>query len=216
MDLAGKKLRYLIGSDGRQVGHVEEVTEVGYWTEPALHGVSVGYCNLFDEENTGKLGPYLHDSDTAAQYGEGQIDPRGSGWERNLAEQFRRRKRQGFNYVELDNADAYSVRHVLGAVKVAKLNYGLRVIAKNPLLLEGFPLNYVRQCHGIIVERDAGNPKDMHALRSRAGMPDMPVWFVAFGAGRGWADETAGAAKDYLNMFVTYSSRGEYENSVDL
>ena len=86
---------------------------------PTKRGIAIAYCNLFDEENTGKYGPYLHTSDTAEQYGEGQIDPKGPGWEKNLRQQFQRRKRQGFSYIELDNPDAYSVEDVLGAIDLA-------------------------------------------------------------------------------------------------
>src|SRR3981081_890208 len=73
--------------------------------------------------------PYLKTSDTAEDYGEGQIDPRGPGWRRNLTEQFERRKKQGFEYVELDNPDAYAVADVVSAVDLAA-SHGLKVIAK--------------------------------------------------------------------------------------
>ena len=106
--------------------------------QPARHGVSIAYCNLFDEHNTGHYGPYLHSSDTAAEYNEGQIDPRGPGWEKNLREQFERRRNQGFEYIELDNPDAYSIKDVIGAIDLAA-SYGLKVIAKNPGLMEGGP-----------------------------------------------------------------------------
>jgi hypothetical protein len=99
--LEGKPLRYLIGADGVGQGREDEVTVSPYDAGPATHGISIGYCNLFDENNTGRYGPYLHKSDTAAQYNEGQIDPRGRGWDKNLREQFERRKKQGFAYIEL-------------------------------------------------------------------------------------------------------------------
>ena len=70
--------------------------------------------------------------------------------------------------------------------------------------------------YGIIVERDAGNPGDMDALRREAGKPTLPVWFVAFGSGRGWAGDVADSAKHYRNMGVTYSSAGEYGNAIDI
>jgi hypothetical protein len=83
--LEGKPLRYLIGTDTSGLGREGEITEVSYRTiKPTARGISVKYCNLFDEENTGRYGPYLHASDTAAQYNEGQIDPAGAGWTRNL------------------------------------------------------------------------------------------------------------------------------------
>jgi hypothetical protein len=55
---------------------------------------------------------------------------------------------------------------------------------------------------------DAKNPGllDMDHLRRKAGKPTLPVWFVAFGSGHGWANSAAGDAKQYRNMGVTYSS----------
>ena len=179
----GKRLRYLIGTETSGPGRDDEVTEVSYGTtEPARHGISIAYCNLFDEHNTGRYGPYLHTSDTAAEYNEGQMDPRGPGWEKNLRQQFERRKKQGFEYIELDNPDAYSIKDVIGAIDLAA-SYGIKVIAKNPNLMEGDAAAYVAHpnVHGIIVERDAGGAGDMDTLRRKAGKPTLPVWFVAFG-----------------------------------
>jgi hypothetical protein len=216
--LAGRPLRYLIGSEAAGLGRDDAVTEVSYSaTAPVKHGISIAYCNLFDELNTKRYGPYLHTSDTAAQYNEGQIDPRGPGWEKNLREQFERRKKQGFEYIELDNPDAYSIKDVLGAIDLAA-GYGLKVIAKNPGLMRSGALDYVAHpnVYGIIVERGAGGAADMDALRRKAGKPDLPVWFVAFGSGRGWANGVASKAKSYPNMGVTYSSAGEYGNAIDI
>jgi hypothetical protein len=213
--LEGKRLRYLIGCDGDVTGKDGEIFVVGYDVDHLpLYGIGVGYCNLFDETNTGEYGPYLHSSDTAARYREGQIDPGGPGFERNLREQLGRRKAQGFKYVELDNPDAYGVADVLRAVRLAAA-HTLAVLAKNPLLMEGDPTQYVAECCGVIVERGAGSPPDMDALRRRAGKPDMPVWFVAFGSGRSWAEAVARQARHFRNMYVTYSSAGEYGNSID-
>src|SRR5262245_52575143 len=215
--LAGKPLRYLIGTESAGPGRDDAVTMVAYGTSaPVRHGISIAYCNLFDEHNTGKYGPYLHNSDTAKQYNEGQIDPRGAGWEKNLREQFERRKKQGFEYVELDNPDAYSIKDVIGAIELAE-SHGLKVIAKNPGLMKG-AVDYVahRNVYGIIVEKGAGGAADMEALRKKAGKPDLPVCFVAFGKGKGWADSVASTAKCYRNMGVTYSSAGEYGNAIDI
>ncbi|PWT90986.1 MAG: hypothetical protein C5B56_04520 [Proteobacteria bacterium] len=214
--LAGKPLRYLIGAQATPRGNDSEVTEVPYGAERAKRGISIAYCNLFDEHNTGKYGPYLRSSDTAKQYNEGQIDPRGPGWEKNLREQFELRRKQGFEYIELDNPDAYTSKDVIGAIELAA-TYGLKVIAKNPGLVPGATA-YVAHpnVHGIIVEKGAGGAPDMDALRRRAGKPDLPVWFVAFGSGRGWAGSVAGAAKKFRNMAVTYSSAGEYGNAIDI
>jgi hypothetical protein len=197
--LEGKPLRYLIGADAPGPGRDGEVIECGYnVVRPAANGIAVKYCNLFDEENTGRFGPYLQTSETAAQYHEGQIDPRGP-------------------VVELDNPDAYDVNDVLGAVDLAA-SYGLTVVAKNPLLIEDDPTPYVvhRSVAGVIVERGAGNPPDMDALRKRAGKPALPVWFVAFGGGKRWATDTAKAAARFRNMGVTWSAAGEYGDAIDI
>jgi hypothetical protein len=214
--LTGKPLRYLIGAPSVGPGGDDAVTVVPYDSKPVKRGVSIGYCNLFDETNSGAYGPYLQASDTAAQYNEGQIDPLGPGWTKNLHEQFQRRRKQGFEYVELDNADAYAINDVISAIDLAS-SYGLKVIAKNPGLL-GDATSYVAHpnVYGIIVERGAGSPEEMDALRRKAGKPEMPVWFVAFGAGREWAHSTANAAKNYQGMGVTYSSAGEYGNVIDI
>jgi hypothetical protein len=238
--LEGKRLRYLIGKDGtmpsgrsqhqpaktgvsalmssRAMGTEGEIVEVGYDVEaPPKAGIGIKYCNLFDENNTGAYGPYLHTSDTAAQYDEGQIDPEGPGWDKNLEEQLARARSQGFVYIELDNPDAYRVRDVLRAVDLAS-RHRLKVIAKNPGLMEGDATAYVAHPNvfGIIVEKGGGDAAQMDRLRKAAGKPSLPVWFVAFGDGKAWAQATAKAAADYRNMSVTYSSTGEYGNSVDV
>ena len=182
--LAGKQLRYLIGGSAGQ-GHDDEVTMVSYSTNsPVRRGISIAYCNLFDENNSGKYGPYLHNSDTAKQYNEGQVDPKGDGWEKNLREQYERRSKAGFEYIELDNPDAYKIKDVIGAIELAA-TYNLKVIAKNPGITDD-PVRYVSHpnVYGIIVEKGAGGAADMERLRKRAGKPDLPVWFVAFGSGR--------------------------------
>lgn len=217
--LAGKPLRYLIGADRGYAVDPEVITEVGYDDPKPQRGLAIAYCNLFDEHNTGKLGPYLHSSDTAETYDEGQIDPSGPGWQKNLRAQFERRKRQGFEYLELDNPDAYDLRHVLGAIDLAA-SYGFKVIAKNPLLVEPDPFPYLQHPSvvGAIVEKDAGTPQQMDQLRKRAGKPDLPVWFVAFGsrANHAWATTMAMQAKSYRHMGVTFSQGGEYTASTDV
>jgi hypothetical protein len=216
--LEGKALRYLIGANSLAKGRDDEIVECPFdATRPPAKGLAIKYCNLFDEENTGKYGPYLRSSDTAKKYDEGQIDPRGPGWEKNLREQFERARSQGFTVVELDNPDAYSVEDVVGAVDLAA-SYGLKVVAKNPLLMEGDPTPYVAHpaVVGAIVEKDAGDPVGMEALRCKAGKPTLPVWFVAFGKGLSWAQKSAAAAKPFGNMRVTHSKRGEYGSSEDV
>lgn len=216
--LAGKALRYLIGADADGIAiQPEFVTVLPYdYIKPIRNpDYVIGYCNFFDEKNTGKLGPYLRNSDTAKEYGEGQIDPKGPGWNKNLTEQFQRRHNQGIAYIELDNPDAYDIKDVLGAIELAS-KFSLNVIAKNPILMgQKSSLAYVTHpnIYGAIVEKGAGNAVDMDALRRNASKPDLPVWFVAFGPGGSlWANQMAVLIKDhdYHNMGVTYSPKGEY------
>ena len=200
-----RPLKYLIGYDGPNPGSNSHIVECGYDSNFG----DIAYCNLFDEKNTGQLGPYLHTSDTASDYDEGQIDPSGPGWDKNLRTQFERRKRQNFRYIELDNPDAYSLDDILRAIKLAN-SYGLAVIAKNPGLLN--PKDqavYVQACQGIIVEKDAGDPRSMAAIRHN----NVPVWFVSFG------DPTWIRGLDitqYPNMYKSYSRHGEYTTSEDI
>ncbi len=217
--LAGKPLRYLIGAESVGLGDPGAITVVPYDEKPVRNGWSVGYCNLFEEPvRRGEYGPYLHTSDTAEEYNEGQIDPRGAGWNKNLTRQFKLRQAQGFQYIELDNPDAYSIDDVLGAVEMA-FGYGLKVMAKNPASM-GSPAakRYIAHSNicGAIVEKGAGSPREMDILRRDAGVPDLPVWFVAFGRGKQWANDTAKMARSFSTMRVTYSARGEYGSSVDI
>lgn len=219
--LSGLRLNYLIGTDAPGDGADGVLTEVGYTAGgPVQHGVSAKYANLFDEQNTGRYGPYLHESDTAKQYSEGQIDPRGPGWQLNLDQQFVRARSLDFEYVELDNPDAYSVDDVVGAINLAAKR-GLKVLAKNSLLMATDPLPVVahRSVVGVIVERGAGSPPQYDTLRIRAGKPDLPVWFVGFdlerrrGIGWSWAQRAAKMAQGKNEMRVSYSPRGEYTSS---
>ena len=224
-DLEGKQLRYLIGGNDNHPGKDDEIIEFSFDAEePPKRGIGVKYCNLFNEKygeqknpEREAFGPYLRSSDTAKKYNEGQIDPKGPGWAKNLDEQFKRAKEQGFLYVELDNPDAYDVADVVGAVARAA-SFGLKVIAKNPGLVEGDRASYVKHPNvvGIIVEKDAGTPDEMEALRKSAGKPTLPVWFVAFGKGKAWADKIAADAAKYKNMGVTFSTKGEYKDAADV
>jgi hypothetical protein len=217
--LTGKPLRYLIGADGSHAGEPGTITEVGYdATRKPRHGIGIKYANLFDEKNSGRYGPYLEPSDTAAQYSEGQIDPRGDGWRRNVTEQLVRAKAQGFAYIEWDNADAYTSDDLLGVIEISRA-FGLRVVVKNPELIADGADAVVSHpnVHGIIVEKDAGTPESMDRLRTRVGRPMLPVWFVGFDKdGREWAEKIATDAKNYANVGVTISTNGEYGNAVHI
>jgi hypothetical protein len=227
INLDGKPLRYLIGGNDGYAGRADEVVELSYDArKPPTSGIGVKYCNLFVEKygemteaERARYAPYLPDDDTSAQYNEGRIDPAGQGWDKNLSEQFQRAHKQGFTIVELDNPDSYEMTDVLGAVDLAA-SFGLQVLAKNPGICNGNKSDYVGHpaVIGIIVERDCGMPSFMEALRVAAHKPELPVWFVAFGAGRGWADRMSDdiRAAQFYNMGVTYSSLGEYGNSVDV
>lgn len=218
--LAGKPLRYLIGADGSVACESNAVFEAPYGEKVVGECSKIAYGNLFDELNTGGYGPYLHSSDTAAQYGEGQIDPRGAGWRKNIAEQIARAKTYGFTIIEFDNPDAYGLADVIGAIDDAQRN-GLQVVAKNPGLLEDGAVAYVahKNVVGIIVEKGAGSAKGMDDLRRRAGKQDLPVWFVTFAkSGASAAAKIAAQIKagNYRNMSVTHSTAGEYRDAVDV
>ena len=148
--------------------------------------------------------------------------PAEPGWRRNLTEQFERRKKHGFAYMELDNPDAYSVTDVVAAVDLAE-SYGLKVIAKNPGLMEGDPLPYVAHpnVHGIIVEKGAvirttwtrcGGAPASRTCRSGSFFFDARKGREA---GKKAAAQTAGIAKQYRGMHVSYSPGGEYTRSMD-
>jgi hypothetical protein len=219
--LAGLPLRYLIGTDLPGPGVEGEIVESSYDVDTLRpHGISIAYCNLFDEKMTGKYGSYLHDSDTAADYGEGQIDWRGPGFEKNLKLQLMFRASKGFKYVELDNPDAYPLHAVMRAINLADF-YNLKVVAKNPGLgcagIDADPILAHRNVCGIIVEKGAGTPASMNAMRCKAQRPQLPVWFVFFGSGRLRCITTSNAIKagEFANMGATYSPRGEYGASLD-
>ena len=129
------------------------------------------------------------------------------------------RRAQGFEYVELDNPDAYDIKDVIGAIELAA-TYGLKVIAKNPELIERGSVEYVAHpnVYGIVVEKLAGNPLGMNDLRRDAHKPDLPVWFVSFGDGAKWADNAAITIRlaGSRNMGVTWSRHGEYVTSEDI
>lgn len=215
--LEGKALRYMIGAEIPKI-YRDGIIEVGYDINYKINDNDIAYCNLFDEENSGKYGPYLRDSDTAKEYDEGQIDPNGAGWEQNLRDQFTRRKDSGFHFIELDNPDAYDTSSVLRAVDRAG-KYGLKVIAKNPGICAD-PIEYIRHpnVYGIIVEDGCGIPQQMADLRKKAGKPTLPVWFVFFGSRINNAEAAAHDIREYgfKGMGVTYSPVGEYVSVEDI
>jgi hypothetical protein len=196
------------------------ITEVGYDApRPSDVGESWLYGNLFNEKYAEQseaerayFGPYLDTSDTAQEYNEGQIDPNGKGWLRNLDMQISKCVGMGFSVIELDNPDAYLTRDVLRAVDYVA-NHGLETFAKNPMLC-GDPVAYVAHPSVItcVVEYGAGTAELMDLLRREAGKPTLPVRFVAFGDGLAWAQSKALtiSRNNYRDMSVSYSEVGEY------
>jgi hypothetical protein len=191
-ELEGRPLRYLIGADAAGPGRDEAVTVVSYSaTHPACTvALPTATCS------TSKIPAVMVlIFKSTLRRSTTRRPTQGPGWEKNLREQFERRRKQGFAHIKLDNADAYTVRDVLGAVELAA-RYDLQVFAKNPGLLSG-ARSYVahRNVRGVIVEQGAGSADDMDRLRRQAGKPTLPVWFVAFGKGRSWAASVASVAK---------------------
>lgn len=203
-----KPLRYLIGADSVS-GLEDYITEVPYDqnTKPII-GISIGYCNLLDENNQ-------YDSSikegTSEDYNEGYIDPKNPDFDKNIIEQLNRRKKANFSYVELDNPDSYSLIANVRAINLAK-EFNLKVIAKNPGLLEEDQVEYLSNpnVYGCIVERGAGTPDDLDRVRAQSGKPDLPIWFVYFK----YKPNTD--VSNYRNMWVSYSPNREYNESVQI
>jgi lysozyme family protein len=216
-------LRYLIAVDDQLQGVPGEMIEVGYDGPKPKIGGAVRYCNLFDQTGTGKYGPYLTATDTAAEYDELVVDPKGAGWKKLLADQCAAAEFADFDTIEFDNPDGYTAAAVLSAVQYAA-DQGLRVLAKNPLLCDWDAVPYVKHpaVTGVVVEEDEvdATPAAYDVLRKQAGKPQLPIYFVAFKDrkkdGTAWATATAKAAAKYSNMFVTMSADGEYTSSMDV
>jgi hypothetical protein len=218
--LAGKPYHYLIGTDGNLPGADGTVTEPGYdATQPPSKGVGVAYGNLFDEKNSGQYGPYRHSGGTAQEYGEGEIDPDGNGWDKNIHDQLTRRKNEGWKFIEWDNPDAYPADKVIEAVHTAE-TYGIGVVAKNAGLLGASGGSYLAHpnVYALIVEAGAGKPAEMDVMRRAVGKPLLPTTFVFFGPDRAQAQQYAGQIKagKFPEMRVTYSSSGEYGSSEEI
>lgn len=215
--LAGKRMRYLIGAGNDFYVPELAVCVLPYdYDKPVRSPIAVGYCNLYWQKGAPDCGPYLDNTDTAEEYGERVIDPAGSGFSKNITWQFDRWRKLGVTYVELDNCDGYDIDVVLCAIKFAEL-YGFKVIAKNPGLLKGNGAKYVARCHGIISEKGAGGPALLDQIRKSAGFPEMPVWFVAYGAsGAKWARELYILTATFFGMGVTLSPDDEYTEAVDI
>lgn len=143
----------------------------------------------------------------------------GKAWMTNLCAQFSAAKAFGFQYVELDHMADYASEDVLKACGIAQ-DYRLGVIAKNILridkVVDNGPLEIAKHPNvwGFIVERGAGNPSQMEALRKRGNKAGIaPVWFVF--AGTMGANQCADQIRQgsYRGMGVSYSTGG-YNDSV--
>jgi lysozyme family protein len=216
-------LRYLIAVEDQLPGYRDVITEVGYDApRPKPPGPAVRYGNLYDQTGTGAYGPYLAGTETADQYDERVVDPKGAGWVKLLSDQCVAARANGFDTIEWDNPDGYGQNDVLNAVQYAA-SHGLKVLAKNPLICDWDPVPYVKHpaVTGVIVEKDDdATPAVYDDLRRAAGKPNLPIYFVAFKNkredGTAWANTTAKAAVNYLNMWVTMSPDGEYTSSIDV
>src|SRR3990172_4095808 len=157
-------LRYLIGTDKLVSEYDVEgvVVEAGYDVDHApMDAIGIKYCNLLDEKNEGKYGPYVEATGTAEEYNEGVPDPDKQGFVNNIIDQCIRAVGQGFDYIEWDNPDDehFKYRHLAQALEISQ-HHGLKVIFKNPAIIEYNVTKLIADpvvC-GIIVEEGAGNP----------------------------------------------------------
>jgi hypothetical protein len=188
--LAGLPLDYLIGIATNPPANPGRITEVGYDVDTLPKaGIGIGYCNCRAEKGKPEeYKPYRatsDDDDIWTKYGEGVPDPASPGFNKNIEDQCKRRKAHGFEYVEFDNFDTYSLVEALLVIDIAQ-SYGLKVIAKNVRELGGdAAVAILRHPNvvGCIVEcdTDGASASEMHRVRVEAGKPDLPVWFVSFG-----------------------------------
>lgn len=216
--LAGKPLRYLIGAGNDFYVPELAVCVLPYDYDKLVRStLAIGYCNLYWQEGAPDCAPYLRGNDTSDEYGERVIDPKGSGFAKNLAWQLERWYQLGVEYIELDNADGYELPAVISAIDLAE-SHGFKVIAKNPGLFYPRSISYVKRCHGIISEKGSGTALTLDQIRREAGFPEMPVWFVAWGAeGEAWCEKLKQQVDRHLNMGVTLSpSEDEYTESQDV
>ncbi len=220
--LAGVPLRYLIGADGVIAGKDGELFFCGYDARtPPAKGLRGKYLNLYREDGEPpEYGPYLTKTRTAAEYDEGVPDPAGMGFWRNVNEQLA--AAAGFDVIETDNRDAYrnsAVRQVFDRAAAR----GLGVLCKNPGVSDHDEDSVELLKHaavvGTITEEGDVMPADLARMRVAAGKPELPAYFVAFGADqRAWAERCAAQIKAarYVNMSVTWSPDGEYTGVDDI
>jgi hypothetical protein len=214
-DLTAKPLRYLIALE-QATG---DLVETGYDADSPGGSTPAKYCNLRDEKDSGRYGPYLPPDDIDSEYGEPAPDPDYPGFWQNLDTQLGRAAEQGFHYVELDNLDTYSVSVAVDCFNHCDERH-LGVFVKNPLMVEGDSVELLQHSSAVlvIVEEDCGGPTAMEELRVRAGKPTLPVRFVSYGTDDSWAQECARIVQQrhFVDMGVTHSYVGEYASSQDV
>ncbi len=216
-------LRYLIGADAATVVAVSgHVTEIPYDAARAIAAPSILYGNLLDEEYARhhRYPPYLKQGETAHEWNEGQIDPAGAGWLRNLDDQIAKARRLNATALELDNADSYHLDEVTEAYDYVHAA-GVDVVAKNPLLVEGDHVALLSHpaVVGVVVEADCGTCDGMQSLRRLAGKPTLPVWFVSNKREKAWAGRRAATInyRGYVEMGVTWCpATDDYSQCVDI
>lgn len=219
------KFWYLIAVEDKRVGAEGEIFEFGYMGKKPIKGRYFDYCNLMAQESDlhpiSRYAPFLKQTDTAETYDEQVVDPKGKGWQLLLEDQVEKAKAAGAEGVELDNPDAYDRDTVLEAVNFF-WKHDLTVLAKNPLACPWDATDYLAHeaVVGVIVENGAGNPHEMDDLRVKVGKPELLVVFVAFkdkdSDGYSWIKQVAKQARNYKNMFCTYSPDGEYTSAVEM
>jgi hypothetical protein len=101
-------------------------------------------------------------------------------------------RRSGFRFVGGGNPNAYAFTDVLRTVAMVE-SCDLGVIAKKPGVMQEDSTSYVvlPKVFGINVEKNSGTPTEMDVLRRNARKPNLLVWFVSSGDGRGWAAQVA-------------------------
>lgn len=214
-------LRYLIALDsdpwpGEQAG---AITVLGYKCEARPTGIFFDYGNVRDQEGGRKYSPYDPDKDNddigrpkeQGGYGEPAPVPGGDGFVRLIDKQIASAKALKADGKDWDNIDTWTVPDALWVFD-RTWAAGLQVAVKNPILVKGGDRSKLLSHPAAafsIVEKDAGWPHEMDALRKQAGKPDMPVRFTFREGEREEADRCAAEAKNYTDMGVTIS-KGEY------
>lgn len=187
---------------------------------------AIAYGNLFDELCTGRYGPYMEQTEIAKVYNELAPHEDGPGFMANVRDQVEERLRQGYVFMELDNAEAFSLAAINRALEYCHLRK-VGVLAKNAFNLceeqnervGGAGVAYLANANicGCIVELDSGTPVHYNALRNAAQKPNLPIWFVGFGGGEAWYElkHTADmiCTFRYHNMSVSWSQGGRYKTS---